>query len=71
VRLFNGRGACRLTAAVTERARPGVLVSPSVWWSKNSPGGVNVNQLTSQNLTDIGGGATFYDALVEIERAGD
>jgi hypothetical protein len=29
---------------------------------------VNINQLTSQTLTDMGGGATFYDALVEIER---
>ena len=68
VRLFNGRGACRLSAVVTERARPGVLVSPSVWWNKLSPAGANVNQLTSQRLTDMGGGATFYDALVEIER---
>ncbi|MBA2340601.1 MAG: molybdopterin-dependent oxidoreductase, partial [Pyrinomonadaceae bacterium] len=67
VRLFNDRGACELAAVVTTRARPGVVVSPSVWWNKLSPGGVNVNQLTSQNLTDMGGGATFYDALVEIE----
>ncbi len=68
VRAFNGRGACELRAVVTERARPGVAVSPSVWWNKLSPGRVNVNQLTSQTLTDMGGGATFYDALVEIEK---
>ena len=68
VRAFNERGACELTAVVTTRARAGVVVSPSVWWNKLSPGGVNVNQLTSQALTDMGGGATFYDALVEIER---
>ncbi len=67
VRVFNERGACELTAVVSTRARPGVVVSPSVWWNKLSPGGTNVNQLTSQGLTDIGGGATFYDALVEIE----
>lgn len=66
VRLFNERGACRLTAEVTTRARPGVVVSPSVWWNKLSPDGVNINQLASQELTDMGGGATFYDALVEI-----
>jgi anaerobic selenocysteine-containing dehydrogenase len=52
---------------VTTRAREGVVVSPSVWWNKLSPGQVNINQLTSQQLTDMGGGATFYDALVEIE----
>jgi anaerobic selenocysteine-containing dehydrogenase len=68
VRVSNERGACYLTAAVTARARPGVVISPSVWWNKLSPGNVNINQLTSQALTDMGGGATFYDALVEIER---
>jgi anaerobic selenocysteine-containing dehydrogenase len=68
VRAFNARGACELRAVVTERAREGVVVSPSVWWNKLSPGGANINQLTSQHLTDMGGGATFYDALVEIER---
>jgi anaerobic selenocysteine-containing dehydrogenase len=68
VRLFNDRGACELFAVVTTRARAGVAVAPSVWWNKLSPGGVNVNQLTAQALTDMGGGATFYDALVEVER---
>ncbi len=68
VRLFNERGSCELYAVVTTRAREGVVVSPSVWWNKLSPGGTNINQLTSQTLTDMGGGATFYDALVEVEK---
>jgi anaerobic selenocysteine-containing dehydrogenase len=68
VRAFNERGSCTLSAVVTPRARVGVVVSPSVWWNKLSPGSVNINQLTSQTLTDMGNGATFYDALVEIER---
>jgi anaerobic selenocysteine-containing dehydrogenase len=71
VRAFNERGSCVLAAVVTTRARQGVVVSPSVWWNKLSPGGVNINQLTSQTLTDMGGGATFYDALVEVERVSD
>jgi anaerobic selenocysteine-containing dehydrogenase len=68
VRAFNERGECELRAVVTTRARRGVVVSPSVWWNKLSPGGTNINQLTSQGLTDMGGGATFYDALIEVER---
>jgi anaerobic selenocysteine-containing dehydrogenase len=68
VRAFNERGECELSAVVTTRARAGVVVSPSVWWNKLSPGQKNINQLTSQALTDMGGGATFYDALIEIER---
>lgn len=68
VRIFNARGACEMNAVVTTRARPGVVVSPSVWWNKHSPGDTNINQLTSQTLTDLGAGATFYDALVEVEK---
>ncbi|MBV9210375.1 MAG: molybdopterin oxidoreductase family protein [Acidobacteria bacterium] len=68
VRLFNERGSCELFAVVTTRARTGVVVSPSVWWNKLSPGRTNINQLTSQTLSDMGGGATFYDALVEVEK---
>jgi hypothetical protein len=30
-----------------------------------------VNALTSERLTDIGGGATFYSTLVEIEKSGE
>ena len=29
--------------------------------------GSNVNQLTSQALTDLGRGPTFYDCLVEVK----
>jgi anaerobic selenocysteine-containing dehydrogenase len=68
VRAFNSRGSCELTAVVSTRAREGVVVSPSVWWNKLSPGGTNINQLSSQGIADMGGGATFYDALVEVER---
>ena len=71
VRAYNDRGSCILSAIVTTRARPGVVISPSVWWNKFSPGNTNINQLTSQTLTDMGRGATFYDALIEIERLGE
>lgn len=67
VSVFNERGGCRLMAIVTEDVREGVVVAPSVWWNKKSPGRVNVNQTTSQALTDLGEGATFYDNLVEVE----
>ena len=69
VRVFNDRGSYTLKAAVSDRARPGVVVAPSVWWKKLSPDGRNANELTSQTLADMGGAATFYDCLVEVERA--
>jgi anaerobic selenocysteine-containing dehydrogenase len=68
VRVFNGRGAYRCHARVSERARPGVVNGLGVWWRKLGLDGTNVNQLTSQNLTDLGQGPTFYDCLVEVQR---
>jgi anaerobic selenocysteine-containing dehydrogenase len=53
-------------AEVTDRARPGVVVAPSVWWRKLAPGGENANAVTSQALADLGRGATFYDCLVDV-----
>jgi anaerobic selenocysteine-containing dehydrogenase len=69
VRVFNERGSYTLKAAVSERARTGVVVAPSVWWRKLSPDGRNANDVTSQALADMGGAATFYDCLVEVLRA--
>jgi anaerobic selenocysteine-containing dehydrogenase len=68
VRIFNDRGAFTATARVGDRARQGVVVAPSVWWQKLSPDGRNANAVTSQALTDLGRGATFYDCLVEVAR---
>ena len=31
----------------------------------------SVNAVTSERLTDYGGGPTFYSCLVEVERIGD
>ena len=44
------------------------MVGLSIWWKKLAPDGRNANQVTSQALTDLGGAATFYDCLVEVER---
>ena len=68
VRVWNDRGECQLTARITERVKPGVAVALSIWWNKLSPGRTNVNQTVSQELTDIGGGATFFDNLVEVAK---
>jgi anaerobic selenocysteine-containing dehydrogenase len=71
VQIFNSRGNFIAKAVVTERVRSGVVSAPSIWWNKLSPGGRNVNSTTSDEVTDIGGGATFYDNLVEVRLAAD
>ena len=69
VRIHNNRGAFRAKAVVSDRARPGVVVAPSIWWRKLSPDGQNANAVTGQALTDMGRAATFYDCLVEVSLA--
>ncbi len=76
VRVVNSRGACRLRASVPaspDRAmvRPGVVRAPSTGWRKMSPYAEHINSLTSDGLTDIGGGPVFYSCLVEVEKCGD
>ncbi len=69
VRVFNERGEYRCKVDVSERARPGVVNGLGVWWRKFGHDGTNVNELTSQRLTDIGRAPTFYDCLVEVAPA--
>ncbi|MDO8249934.1 MAG: molybdopterin-dependent oxidoreductase, partial [Rhodoferax sp.] len=67
VRVFNQRGVYRCKVAISKRARPGVVNGLGIWWRKLGLDGTNVNQVTSQNLTDLGRGPTFYDCLVQVE----
>ena len=67
VRVFNDRGSVQLKARVNGATQDGV-VAARLDWAKLNPGGVNVNVLTSEKLTEIGAGATFYSCLVEVEK---
>jgi anaerobic selenocysteine-containing dehydrogenase len=71
VRVFNGRGSCVLIARVDDTVPGGVVSAPAVRWGSRAPDKRNVNALTSDRLTDAGGGPVFYSCLVELERIGD
>jgi anaerobic selenocysteine-containing dehydrogenase len=71
VRVFNGRGSAIFNANVNGSVPRGVICAPSVRWGKLAPGGRSVNALTSERLTDAGGGPTFYSCLVQVEKIGD
>jgi anaerobic selenocysteine-containing dehydrogenase len=71
VRAFNERGSLLLTAEVDGVVGRGVVRAPSVRWAKRSQDGYSANVLTSERLTDIGGGPSFYSCLVEVEKCGD
>ena len=67
VEVFNGRGSIALKALVNGHVSTGV-VAARLDWNKLSAGGLNVNALTSETLTDLGGGPTFYSTLVEVRK---
>jgi anaerobic selenocysteine-containing dehydrogenase len=67
VRVYNQRGDYRCRVQVSKRARPGVVNGLGIWWRKLGLDGKNVNEVTSQGLTDMGRAPTFYDCLVEVE----
>ena len=67
VRVFNERGEYRCRARISSRARPGVVNGLGIWWRKLGLDGTNVNQLTSQRLTDLGRAPVFYDCLVDVQ----
>ena len=72
VKVFNARGSITLRALVNAQVSAGVVAARLDWnklGSDLSGNGANVNALTSETLTDIGGGATFYSTLVEVRRA--
>jgi anaerobic selenocysteine-containing dehydrogenase len=66
VSVFNARGRFRAKAVLADTVKPGVVVSLGLWWRKWTDDGVNCNATTSTAVTDLGGGATFFDNLVEV-----
>jgi anaerobic selenocysteine-containing dehydrogenase len=63
---FNQLGEVSFTLHVTPKVPSGVVVAEGVWWLNHCPGLRSVNALTSQRLTDQGGGSTFYDNTVDV-----
>jgi anaerobic selenocysteine-containing dehydrogenase len=66
VRVYNQRGDIELTARVNG-SLAGVVYA-KLNWAKFTPGGRNINVLTSEILSDMGNSATFYSVLVEVEQ---
>ncbi len=67
VRIHNSEGDVHCLARVTDDVRPGVLHLPKGLWSHNTLTGSTANAVAPDTLADLGGGACFNDARVEIE----
>lgn len=66
---FNDRGRYACLLQVNTRARPGVVNGMGIWWRKLGANGTNVNEVTSQRLTDMGRAPVFYDCWVQVSSA--
>jgi anaerobic selenocysteine-containing dehydrogenase len=66
VTAFNDLGEVPFVLRISPRVPAGVVVAEGVWWLEQCPGPRAVNALTSQRLTDQGGGSTFYDNTVGV-----
>jgi anaerobic selenocysteine-containing dehydrogenase len=68
VRVFNGQGEVQCAVSVGTSIRPGTVCLPKGLWRKNTWNQWTGNALVPDSLTDLGGGACFNDARVEVEK---
>ena len=68
VRIFNARGEVQCGLQVGTWVRPGTVVLPKGLWRKHTANGYTANALAPDSLTDLGGGACFNDARVDVRR---
>jgi anaerobic selenocysteine-containing dehydrogenase len=66
VRVFNALGELQCPANLTADVRPGTVAFSKGVWRKNTYNGSTSNALVPDSLTDLGGGACFNDARVQV-----
>jgi anaerobic selenocysteine-containing dehydrogenase len=69
VRVHNELGEVVCSARVRDRMRPGVVLIPKGAWRRTSRSGFTSTALCPAHVNDVGGGACYNDARVEVERA--
>ncbi|MCC7415835.1 MAG: molybdopterin-dependent oxidoreductase [Acidobacteria bacterium] len=70
VRIFNDLGEVQCPVLVAQGIRPGTVSLPKGLWRRSTRNGYTGTALVPDTLTDIGGGACFNDARVEVAAVG-
>jgi anaerobic selenocysteine-containing dehydrogenase len=70
VRVFNDLGEVQVPVALNRDVRPGTVSLPKGLWRKSTYNGSTSNALVPDSLTDLGGGACFNDARVQVALLG-
>jgi anaerobic selenocysteine-containing dehydrogenase len=68
IRIFNALGEVRCKATIGIWIRRGTVSLPKGIWRKHTANGYTGTSLVPDTLTDIGGGACFNDARVQVSR---
>ena len=68
IRVYNELGEVQCALSVAPTVRPGTVTLPKGLWRKSTRNGLTSNALVPDALTDLGGGACFNDARVEVAR---
>lgn len=68
LRVWNNLGEMRIAAKLTHLVRPGLVAMPKGVWRRHTANGYTSNVLVPDALTDLGGGACFNDARVQVEK---
>jgi anaerobic selenocysteine-containing dehydrogenase len=69
IRVWNALGEVRLRAHLTSLMGSGTVAMPTGVWRRHTTNGFTSNALTPDTLSDLGGGACFNDARVQVERS--
>jgi anaerobic selenocysteine-containing dehydrogenase len=70
VRVFNDLGEVHCPVALNPDIRPGTVSLPKGLWRKSTYNGSTSNALVPDSLTDLGAGACFNDARVQVASLG-
>ena len=68
IRAWNALGEMRVNASVSPLIKRGIVAVPKGLWRRNTKNGYTSNAMVPDSLTDLGGGACFNDARVQVER---
>jgi len=66
VRVFNERGEVHCAVQVLPTIRPGTVSLPKGLWRRSTRNGATATALAPDTIADLGGGACFNDARVEV-----
>jgi anaerobic selenocysteine-containing dehydrogenase len=68
IRVWNGLGEMRINARISPLIKPGIVAVPKGVWRRNTKNGYTSNAMVPDSLADLGGGACFNDARVQVEK---